>query len=519
MSKTFLKALTSVGKNLQSGIVKLKGNTVDYINVLENGLKNDGTTDNTSALNTLLAAVPSGSTLFFPLGTYVISSTVNITKAIKFFGAGATIKCNQIVSTYEFEVSGINFSDCTINAIVVNDANLRVEHCKFDNIGTGSITITYQGSAIYAKNTDLFVNDCDFTNCHGQGAVYHYNGANVHIYNSRFNNNDYRAINMFGSTTVEVSGEISGNTIENCGINNTTGSGVACNGIYSMNGTGVKFHDNTVLNSAENGVEGVFASVENNYIDGSGVDYVNKPTPSTEGIYISTPDDTHKTIIRGNTIKNCYTHGIYCYSSGKDIQNIIIADNNISDCNRSSINLNSSTSVKNCKIKNNSVEQLISVNNSDPSNEYVGSIDKLYQGAFGTIISESAYSLTKYFTELGDWTKNNCTPTFEEDSDLGSYVCTVAYSQYNRLNSPSLPAYAGKQAIIVKGNMKGLFKIHIYKNGSYLKTMKSVSSDAYGVVTASGFIESSITDAITVVFEPQSDGTMYLNYVTITSHY
>ena len=50
MSKTFLEALTSVGKNLQSGVDKLKETSVDYINVKQAGAVGDGITDDSAVI-------------------------------------------------------------------------------------------------------------------------------------------------------------------------------------------------------------------------------------------------------------------------------------------------------------------------------------------------------------------------------------------------------------------------------------------------------------------------------------
>ena len=59
-------------------------------NVLDYGLKADGQTknptDNTKALEDLIAKVPNGSVIFFPCGTYGIASGISISKDILFIG-------------------------------------------------------------------------------------------------------------------------------------------------------------------------------------------------------------------------------------------------------------------------------------------------------------------------------------------------------------------------------------------------------------------------------------------------
>lgn len=55
-------------------------------NVLEYGLKNDQYTDNTTALRNLIDAVPSGSVLYFPAGTYNITDEITVGNSVTFLG-------------------------------------------------------------------------------------------------------------------------------------------------------------------------------------------------------------------------------------------------------------------------------------------------------------------------------------------------------------------------------------------------------------------------------------------------
>ena len=61
-----------------------------YFNVKQYGAKGDGSTDDTAAINATLAALPSaGGTIFFPPGTYLISSTLVVSSDnVQLIGAG-----------------------------------------------------------------------------------------------------------------------------------------------------------------------------------------------------------------------------------------------------------------------------------------------------------------------------------------------------------------------------------------------------------------------------------------------
>jgi len=57
-------------------------------NVTSYSLVGDGTTDNTAALDALVILAPAGSWLYFPIGTYLFGSTVNINKTLHLIGDG-----------------------------------------------------------------------------------------------------------------------------------------------------------------------------------------------------------------------------------------------------------------------------------------------------------------------------------------------------------------------------------------------------------------------------------------------
>lgn len=63
-------------------------------NVLDYGIKNDGVTDNTTALQNLINSIPEGSVVFFPKGVYVITDEISIPRSMTF--EGVPIFGNQI---------------------------------------------------------------------------------------------------------------------------------------------------------------------------------------------------------------------------------------------------------------------------------------------------------------------------------------------------------------------------------------------------------------------------------------
>lgn len=98
------------------------------INVKDYGATGDGSTDDTAAISSAVAALTSGSTLYFPGGTYFVSQVLLSSKSnFKIMGAGATIRgfnttnaVLRLATCTFFEVNGLNI--CHANATVRNSS-------------------------------------------------------------------------------------------------------------------------------------------------------------------------------------------------------------------------------------------------------------------------------------------------------------------------------------------------------------------------------------------------------------
>ena len=67
------------------GLATLK-NALAYINVTFLGVDNAGAKDNADLLQTIIDSVPSGTTLYFPTGVYLLSKGITINKSIQLIG-------------------------------------------------------------------------------------------------------------------------------------------------------------------------------------------------------------------------------------------------------------------------------------------------------------------------------------------------------------------------------------------------------------------------------------------------
>lgn len=168
----------------------------DIYNVKDYGVKGDGITDDTDAINTLINTVPDGSTLFFPNGTYLVREVIdnsvsgqalsthelyeaslgikivgrhNIT--IEGVGSGTTIKGIDPVGCLYGNI--INISEST--NIIIKDirvyGNLE-NHVNVCNTGNMKDEWLY-GIHLWKNTSNCLIDNVTFTQCHADGLNLH----------------------------------------------------------------------------------------------------------------------------------------------------------------------------------------------------------------------------------------------------------------------------------------------------------------------------------------------------------
>jgi hypothetical protein len=124
----------------------------DVVNVKDFGAKGDGVTDDTAAIQAAINSVGSaGATIFFPTGTYLISSAITVLKdQILFTGSQAHSVTIQQSST-------------TQNAFTVGNASEQTFNITFNGIVFTRSSICTAGAAISATTTIyLNIQNCRF---------------------------------------------------------------------------------------------------------------------------------------------------------------------------------------------------------------------------------------------------------------------------------------------------------------------------------------------------------------------
>jgi hypothetical protein len=366
------------------------------------GAKNDGSTDVTSILNNVIAFADDISSAISFIGSYLVSGTVNINNVvtlegvsdqsvitgtgllsfssgsiggtisgITFAGARIAINCSDVT------ISNCNFDSISDNAIKLTgiNNNVLISSNKFTNINpTSSGTFNSTGRAVYKTVTDpqgtsdqlRIINNLIDENYSGSCIFISGLNTNIQIANNIIKNTMGQGVEFY-KANYDSTGQVLNNQFYGIGYLRVAGvtspytGGVGCNAIYAgayEEGTGpfigIEVTGNHIDLCYENGIEGAFSLIANNYIKDTGYDLVNFPTPSPEGIY-----DGH--VITNNTIINPGKNGIY-YANAGAITDRIITNNYIFNPKGtdSGINLlitgSTVATYSNCQIKGNIID-------------------------------------------------------------------------------------------------------------------------------------------------------------------
>jgi len=173
------------------------------INVLQYGAVGDGIADDTAAIAAAIAACPSGGTVYFPTGTYKITSGFSITQPINILGAGAStsfsgsvLSCSSLGSNSIFKVTttvftpGFTFKNFSVQG---NNTGLyAIEfagtagwyECLIDNLTIQNMGSGYSiGVSGAATGSGLAYST--ISNCNLLGGIYvPYGGDGLHIENN-----------------------------------------------------------------------------------------------------------------------------------------------------------------------------------------------------------------------------------------------------------------------------------------------------------------------------------------------
>jgi len=139
--------------------IVLQRNLNEY-NVKDFGATGNGSTDDTSAIQAAINAAPAGSTVFFPAGTYLVSSTIQLVAVLAYIGTtgsygGATIKQKNasnlpaVIASYEW------YNNSTTCGNPVRIENLTIDCNSANNTTSHGIVL---------MNYDSIIRECTVIN-------------------------------------------------------------------------------------------------------------------------------------------------------------------------------------------------------------------------------------------------------------------------------------------------------------------------------------------------------------------
>ncbi len=235
-------------------------------NVKAYGAVGDGTTDDTTAINNAIAALPTDGTVFFPSGTYGISGTLTLATSqhmagpavIKWVGAapgsmtdmltvGNSLASSERQSVADLTFDGNNLANL-VGMHVLNGHDGRFSRLTFQNFNVGSDTaLILEGNL---SGVNCAENHFDHITMPLSGSA----GTVVHGITLTGTSTSFVTNNTFYSTTIFTSTAASAIGIRNiqyCDSNTFVGTYI---NNQSSNGIGVTFNEGSSPTTNENGV-------------------------------------------------------------------------------------------------------------------------------------------------------------------------------------------------------------------------------------------------------------------------
>jgi hypothetical protein len=288
----------------------------DAISVKDFGAVGDGTTNDTA---TIQLALNSSAAVFFPEGTYKITSALTLNAGNSIYGFNAAtinqtgtnvnaISANAIDNLF---INGLKFQGTNTGTGITNSnglffnncSNVTVSNCVFDGFGSSS-----DGAAInfYVDCTDLLIENNYITGGIGGGT-----GSDILVYSNSgkciITNNQCLSTNSQGIFTNATAGLgeciITGNICKNHSRHGIIGA-------YNSSGD-----LNTVISNnicMDNGWSGIYwpvtsgignsVVISNNVVNGCGGE--TGASTTTGGILVTNSDNTNNVLVTGNFIRN-----------------------------------------------------------------------------------------------------------------------------------------------------------------------------------------------------------------------
>lgn len=283
------------------------------LSVKDFGAVGNGVADDTTAIQNALNAA-TGRGVYFPAGTYRISTTLVIKTNTTLVGDGIGKSIIKLTSGFGAAVTAIRNDVITGTANVYYDADLEFYGLTFD--GNNNASRTAELVAILKVQNVIFSN-CSFQN-HTYIALAMTANRNMTVTECYFTNNGRPRPSTVSAPALWIATTAQGTPFD-VRVENNYFYANNWSAAYFMPTRG-SFSNNNCVNNGESTIfcndTGAYLRIANNNISGA-----VRSNISASGVECGSP----YTVIVGNTIDSCGAEGIAL----TDVQNVTIADNMI----------------------------------------------------------------------------------------------------------------------------------------------------------------------------------------------
>jgi hypothetical protein len=332
---------------------ELLATTVDVFNVKSFGAIGDGSTDDTVTIAAALVAATAGDTVYFPRGTYIISTTLTVPTGVTLLGNGRSSLIASAPALPDLNLLTLT----TLTDVAILNLGLKAGSRSYDTDPNRVL-----GNCILSNDcTSLLVEGCHFSQFHN--AIMDDNGSELKILNNTFvMNHDGFACGHFRGTAESV---VANNHMEDT---HTTG---AINAIWWYDGEneaeGIVIANNFMGGFNRKPFETINIFAHEAVVIGNtiiGTDNTDGAGASNEhrGIDVATnlnEADNHYIVVADNIIeKEGVGVRVKALSNGFPMKNVTVRGNVIRDCSQTGIKIEGSNTAGRClnmEVSNNTI--------------------------------------------------------------------------------------------------------------------------------------------------------------------
>ncbi len=309
-----------------------------FVSVKDNGAKGDGRTDDTVAIQNTINGSPQGATIYFPPGTYIISSTIQLQHSQTYLGSndsyyGAILKQANNANL----VALVAVTEFMTNANYSSDP-IHVEKLYFDgNSSNNTNPPANGGHGIIFMSSDSIIRECWFVNIPRTAIVFSdVNLAGTVIINSSIENHVLDCkVNVTGQYGIWVrdqgEGTCTDGYIRDCVINTTASTSIflergagwflSGNHVYDCVKSGIVVNNAWATSIVANEIDGYGTdpTVAVNYYTGIGVTCIGPRPTIIEGNIIVSGESNPNTIYQHLSINGGASTDARCIVTGNDI--------------------------------------------------------------------------------------------------------------------------------------------------------------------------------------------------------